>query len=456
MKLYLVLVFFIFFILAGCDKEAFLAQKPTLAMSVPSTQEDLRAMLDHESRLNGHDGNGCTPQLGESGSDNIYLRDQDYTSIFPLQSQNYYIWAASPYTRLDILDWDFPYRNVLTVNTVLDVLDRSDFKNTLEGRVLRGEALFHRAHMFFQLASVFAPIYYQGSNANSRGIPLRLSAGVSEQLRYATVEEVYEHVERELLEAVDLLPDRPLIKTRPSKSAVYALLSRLYLYLGHYQDALNFAELCLDIDDTLIDYNEVNATVAFPFSSTGNHNNPEVIFASNMISSNSQSFPTRQLYARVDSLLYKSYADNDLRKVVFFLNANPGHRFKGSYSGDTRYFAGLATDEVYLNKAEALIRLGDVTKGLSTIDEVLKSRWRVGAAYVPVMAVNEEQAIDLVMQERRKELLFRGVRWLDLKRMMAEGKPVEIVRVVNGEKFTLGNGDPRWVWPIPPNVEGFM
>lgn len=440
----------------GCSKSEFLAQKPDLAMEVPSSLEDLRAILDDDNSLNGEDDEGCTPQLGESASDNIYLMDQNYVSNMRPQMQNYYVWKADPYDGVAVLDWIFPYRNILTVNTVLDVLSSNDYADVAQVRVLRGESLFHRAHMLFQLASVFAPIYYQGSNATERGIPLRLSSDINEAIRYSTVQETFAHIEAELLESADLLPESQLIKTRPSRAAAFALLSRLYLYTGNYPGALSYADSCLAIDRTLLDYNTLNASISFPFSSTGSHRHPEVLFSSNMLSGNAQSYPTRQLYARVDSLLYNSFAPGDLRKTVFFLNANPGQRFKGSYAGTSRHFAGLAIDEVYLNKAEAMVRLGDVAQGLAVLDELLRSRWSKGANYVPVPAAGQREAIAVVMQERRKELLFRGIRWMDLKRMIAEGESFVLRRVISGVEHTIGSGDGRWVWPIPPEVECFM
>jgi hypothetical protein len=55
--------------------------------------------------------------------------------------------------------------------------------------------------------------------------------------------------------------------------------------------------------------------------------------------------------------------------------------------------------------------------------------------------------------ERRKELCFRGLRWQDLRRLNKEPEYAKtLTRKIDGITYTLPPNDPKYVFPIPPNV----
>src|SRR5690606_4191058 len=138
----------------------------------PTTLTHFQALLDRDAYLNGSDGQGVTPQLGESGADNFYLLDADFNAKLRPQMQNYYTWAAQPYAGVEVLDWLYPYRAILVTNTLLNHLDQISAA-TSDLNYLKAQALFHRAHLFYQLAQVFAPPYRKGSANDEKSIPLR-------------------------------------------------------------------------------------------------------------------------------------------------------------------------------------------------------------------------------------------------------------------------------------------
>ena len=70
------------------------------------------------------------------------------------------------------------------------------------------------------------------------------------------------------------------------------------------------------------------------------------------------------------------------------------------------------------------------------------------------MASAASMTIDTIRKERRKELLFRGLRWIDIKRLNKEGAGINITRLVNGLVYTLEPGDPRFALPLPADVIG--
>lgn len=217
--------------LGGCSKDEFLNERPHKSILTPKTLDDFQAVLDMDGVMNGLDGQGLTPQLGESGADNFYLLDASYNTDLRPQMQNYYTWKTTPYAGLGVLDWEYPYKAILYANLVLDELNETleTEDNAFKINSMKGQAFYHRAHMYYQLAQVFAPPYDINGNNEDIGLPLRLIADINEKLNRATVKSTYEQIFDDLSKALPLLGTDNIYKHRPSKQAAYGLFSRIYL-----------------------------------------------------------------------------------------------------------------------------------------------------------------------------------------------------------------------------------
>jgi hypothetical protein len=79
-------------------------------------------------------------------------------------------------------------------------------------------------------------------------------------------------------------------------------------------------------------------------------------------------------------------------------------------------------------------------------------RWSNNGSWAPFTASNSTEALNLILEERRKELVFRGLRWTDLRRLNKQGYNITLKRVLDGKTHILSPGDDRWVFPIPPDV----
>jgi len=200
----------------------------------------------------------------------------------------------------------------------------------------------------------------------------------------------------------------------------------------------------------LLDYNEVNTSLSFPFAFDGRgQGNREIIFFSQVtvsILANSR--------LNIDSLLYDSYGESDLRKQAFFFDTGGRNVFKGSYSGTASLkFTGLTTAELLLVRAECNARLGKIEDAVADLNLLLSNRIS-SAHFEPVdNDISPNELLELVLSERRKELIYRGRRWQDLRRFGKEpslAKPLK--RVLDGTEYHLPIGSRKWVWPIPPDV----
>jgi len=89
------------------------------------------------------------------------------------------------------------------------------------------------------------------------------------------------------------------------------------------------------------------------------------------------------------------------------------------------------------------------------LNTLLQNRWRAGV-FTPVTATDADDALGKILAERRKELLFRGLRWTDLRRLNKEPRrALTLTRTVNGQVYTLLPNDVRYVYAIPSNVLSF-
>ncbi len=445
-------------LLIGCSKSEFLSENPNRSQIVPTSLDDFQAILDRDIEMNGvgSTARGPVPGIGEAASDSYYVTDADFNGMLQPQIQNYYLWAAKPYVGDVVYDWDYPYLVVFSANVVLKGLDNISFTsvNSRQYNTVKGQALFHRAHAYFQLAQIFAPPYHKENVTGKWGLPLRLEADLNEPINRATLQETYNLILSDLSTAKDLLTADVQVKTRPSKPAAFALLARTYLIMQEYESAYTYADSCLQLTGNLLDYNEVNAELPYPFVG-GSQEHSEVIFSCNMISRPLMSYPFRPTFARVDSVLYSSYDEFDLRKKVFFNQEENGVSFKGSYDGREYNFAGLASDEIYLVRAEAAARLGKTEQALTDLNRLMVSRWKKSVVFQPYTANSPEEALDHVLEERKKELLFRGLRWSDLRRLNLEGFQIILERRIGNQIYQLIPNDLRYVYPIPNEVIAF-
>lgn len=437
-------------ICTSCNKTEFLNDKPDASMTVPTTLEHYQALMDSDVAMNGAGGfMPLYPAMLEVGTDNVWFPDGRYLNNIDEHIRGVYRWDMDPYPALDVKDWNRPYLVVLHCNLVLEGLQEieKNEENKIQWELIQGMALYHRSHAFAMLASVFSPAYEKAKSNQLRGIPLRMSADVNERLSFSTLEETYRRIIDDLEQAIDLLPVEVLHKTRPSKRACWALLARMYLWMGDFEQSNKYADLCLKTNDSLLDYNEYSTTTNYPFQRF----NKEVIFNCTMMLLSTQ--------IRLDTNLYKSYDQDDLRRVLFFKaqSAGDGYRFYGNYEGTGYFFAGLANDELYLTRAETYVRLGQEDMALMDLNKLLKSRWRtVGgvSTYVPYTELGAQKLLEIILKERRKQLVWRGLRWPDLKRLNLEPEhAVVLQRIANGETFELQPNSPRYVYPVPDPVQ---
>lgn len=429
----------------SCKKD-WLDIRSNKALVVPTTIDDLQAVVDNTVELNK------APAVGEISADNYYLTYQRWQALTAQDQQRAYIWAKDDvYGSATVTDWYYPYKSVLYANIALEGAEKivpSD-KERSNWNNLKGSALFFRSFAFYHLIQIYCNQYDPSTAETDLGIPLRLQSDIEQITQRSTLKASYEKVISDLNEAAALLPDVPSVRTRPSKASAFGLLSRVYLSMGNYTEALKAVDRSLGYYGTLINYNTLNPATAFPFTRL----NSEVIFDAFILSSTI----LRETNAIIDPALYDSYVADDLRKQLFFNTAATGTiNFGGSYTGastaDGFLFGGIATDELYLTRAECYARTGNTDLAMADLNLLLRNRYKQGT-FVDLSAAGELEALTLILTERRKELLFRGLRFIDLKRLNKDPRfAITLRRELNNQVYELPPNDLRYTLPIPYSI----
>ncbi|MBS1527424.1 MAG: RagB/SusD family nutrient uptake outer membrane protein [Bacteroidetes bacterium] len=425
--------------ISSCKKSQFLDIKPSSNIVEPQSAGDFEELLDNTTVMNY---TGGLAQLASDDYETTYANWQTVSNT----ERNSYTWAVDIYQGdVGILDWNSLYQEVFYANVVLD--GTQSMAESPARDYIRGWALFDRAYAFYDLTRNFCKSYDKSTANSDLGIPLRLSPDIDYLVKRSTLQQSYNQIFADLTTALPLLPAiRPSANlNRPSQIAAYALLARIYLSMRDYASAETNADKALALYSTLIDYNTVSQTSSTPFSKT----NDELIYNSSQVVAYSDFTGSSFALSTISQSVISLYDNNDLRLATYFKKSGTTYTKKRGYYGTGLYpFTGLATDELYLIKAECLARDGNTDEAMTWLNNLLIKRFRSGT-FVPLTAANSTEALSLILTERRKELIWRGLRWHDLKRLNLEGANITLSRSLNGVNYTIPPNDPRYVFPIP-------
>jgi len=343
----------------------------------------------------------------------------------------YYTWqqlVGMDYTgtslREEDNDWKMIYKHINIANMVIAAIDNQYAKNNkeeLEKKRIKGEAFFLRGAYYFTLANIYGKPYKSTTAATDLAVPIKLTEFVEDKtFNRNTVQEVYEQVISDLLQAETLL-DGTTRKSyyRANKTAAELLLSRVYLYMQDNDRAIEYANKVINSNaNKLQDLNTMDGSTFFL-----NPNLSEVIFT--MGNGGVRSSITNNLADfGISDYLWGLYNDNDLRKTYYVkwdaTEKRPEY-VKGGGIADLKKTSLSANflfraSEAYLNLAEAAAYKGQTSVAQNALNTLRKARIKT-SQYVDVIATGND-LIDQIRDERERELCLEGFRWFDLRRYM--------------------------------------
>ncbi|QEC40270.1 RagB/SusD family nutrient uptake outer membrane protein [Pseudobacter ginsenosidimutans] len=450
-------------LLGGCGKE-FLDVKQLKSLQVPNTIADFQAIVDYDFNFQG---GYSAHTLGANGADEFIITEAMWNSLATGTSmylRDIYTWAKD----INMLqyesntDWGRSYVLIFYANQALSGIasitpaasEQAAWNN------VKGQALFMRALRYYHLAQQFA-FPYSKSGDSPYGLPLRLEPDVTLSVKRSSVHATYDQILKDALASVELLPveNRKTNYIRPGRAAAYALIAKICLQMEDYEKAASYADKCLEIQGQLIDFNNLDAynpakTYDYMFAGDYGATNPEMIYYTT--SDTRYGITLNSIFlnrAEFDPSLIALYEPGDIRSKAYFrpyvdFDNYRFPVFKGSYA-TYGYFSGLATDEIYLLRAECKARLNQMDEALEDLNLLRKNRF-LPENYSPLTETDQAALLQIIFNERRRELVFRGVRWEDLRRMNKDPRLAQtLVREISGQRYELPPGDNRYTWPIP-------
>lgn len=352
-------------------------------------------------------------------------------------------------------DWTIAYRTIYICNTVLTGLQSNTEPASVKKDIVKGEALVHRAFTYLMLVNEYAKHYNATTCSTDLGVPMPLKPDINALPSRATVKDVYEQIEKDLLQSLEFLPESSDYSYRPNKIGAYGVLSRMYLFMGNWAKAYEYSNIAYSKSNYIYDFN------TFSWANPANHMSSalngypstsiakkDIVFLKYLRAVGSYS--TAFLFS--DNLV-SQYNNGDLRfefgssTVDYYSNILPKPAILDTKAVYDYNHGGVTTSELLLIRAESQARLNKTQEAMNDLNSLRKNRI-MKASYVDLTATSPAEALDLVLKERRVELAFKGMRLYDIKRLNLEGRNISIK---HGDK-TLAPGDPKFVLPIPSKV----
>ena len=380
-------------------------------------------------------------------SDNLILNQQGR-----LSNKTTFEWRYNANNTWSV--YSYCYRVIYSANLVLANIDKAGTK----ADNLEGEALALRALAHFDALRVHAQFPVRSGAGSTLGLPYMTEPDALVLPARETVESNYTNLINDLTTAASKISEDNG-EGRFNKAAVYALLSRVYLYMGEWQNSVNAANSAISFSNT-----DVASISEFP-SVWKDDSRAGVLFLVRNTELDglsvgvpySQTGPTgTKSEFVVDFDFYNKFSDSDIRKSAYIFTSvfegneyNHVYKYLGRSSGDANVvdMKVLRMAEVYLNKAEALANLGGKdSQALAALDKVRSNR------YDSFVSPNETgtDLMDAIKLERRLELAFEGHRFFDLKRWG------EAVQRSNYGEFADGTGTPAIYQNLPANDYRFQ
>lgn len=380
--------------------------------------------------------------------ENIY--SSEYTESLPYN----FTWQYS--TQMNEYPYQDFYRAIFIANALIaDVMNATEDSDETNEQLL-AEAYALRAYSFFNLVNLYGAPYNPATAATDRTVPLATVIDIEQVYRPSNVAAVYAQILEDIAVAeANMVVEQQLQATlnyRFSKHALAAFKARVMLYMGSWQDAITVAKPLMEAY-TLVDLNGLTDKKSLPWTGTS----PEAILAwerpfgggggdlkgASMLSDKMLALFGDKIDNRRDYIAESWSFDADFNPVELI-----GHVIDRSSSDRS----SIRIAEIYLIAAEASAHLpgglADAKNYLLSLQEKRFVTAAIDAQRAKVEAMDVAALLTEIADERARELLLEGHRWLDLRRTTQP----EIVKQYDGSSFTLRAGDSRYTLPFPQSA----
>lgn len=428
---------------------------------IPQTVNDFGLMLDdYDIYGGGQNKIVMGPTVIAMMDDDVWVSDsEEKLARYQQAGLRAYRWENTIFTMSeDDFNYNDFYHCIYICNYILNNLDGAEEGGAFTKDYVRGAASFHRAYAYFCLVNMYAKHWDAETAETDLGVPLYLGSNINDQVGRATVAEVYDQIFKDLEVAESTLNETESLTTRPTLAAVYGLYARIYLYQGKFEECWQEARKSREITGEPEDYSSFYVyTPGLPDWGIGGMSYMDWEWPDVVIYKGGSAKLSAGDYNLSTELIGLFNKETDLRWQLFVTDYDyyvmtPGsdyYRIAAMYHPNN---PGINVGEMWITEAEALCREGDIDGALFALNTLRKKRY-VAASYTDITERDPETLLNLILEERRRELMFKGMRWFDLKRLNKEPRFAKTVtHELLGETYTLEPNSPHYVLPFPSKV----
>ena len=418
-------------ILAGCDD--FLDIQPT-GKVIPKTGREYRALLTEAYSAIPSDRGKTVFR-----TDELILDNQNTTTEGLNSFLNIWLWLDDESADgTSSFGWRSFYYVSYIANTIIENGETMTEATSTERSQLIGEAYMLRAYMHFVLANLYGEPYTHCDPVTSKAIPLKLNSDVNATLKRNTVEEIYTSILSDINKAKELLNVDTWdegFTYRFNRLSIDAFLAKVYLYMGDWDNAYQYASNVITQHGDLED---LTTSSVLP----SHYKSVEAILSMENI------MPAiYQTEGRINTELLNLYRSGDMRKSKYYrqVTASISTLQKG---GNNEYRCTFRSSEFYLIAAEAALELEDLDNARLHLTTLMKARYHKNIfpkEETKVNNMNQDELHQEIQDERFRELAFEGHRWFDLRRTT---QPV-LTKKYQNSTYTLEQNDSRYTLRIP-------
>lgn len=241
-KFYTVLTIFVF-ILSGCSDD-FLNPKPLSLLTTEAglvNSTSMYAVLSSSTRLIRNqymDGTFAPPMFTEYLFTEVMI-DGTTDKTFPTRDMNRLVipdgvLTDASYNRIGHC-WSHAYEGIKSASIVISNIEQPNYKNAQEKNEVLGTAYFHRAFWYYLLVNRFGDVPWINDQISGPKLDF-----------YSTKRDVIlEQLKKDLEFSIEWVPEK-IARGKISKGACNHLLTKVYLALGEFENAIASSSSVID------------------------------------------------------------------------------------------------------------------------------------------------------------------------------------------------------------------
>lgn len=359
----------------------------------------------------------------------------------------------SPSASIPLTRWRYCYNKLTYANLLIKSAELSSNQDNADVKSARGTGYMFRA------------MIYNGLVQRYGGVPIIRKANNLDVVPRSSEAEVWNFILEDLEVAESCLDNFKSI-AYPSKEAVWVLKSKVYLWMGNYGKAIEYADKVMASPAFKLENDSDGWAKMYVYGTTSK----EIVFAPinirltdfirlyERVNDTDGSYnysPTDDVYANLfnDTALHSgdcrhvaTFSAADPKAIIKFPNGQSGQFVENKDASQSPLICYRLAD-VYLVKAEAQwAKDGNADAALLTLKDFMANRYE--SVNLP-SSLSDAEFEALILDENRREFYCEGHRWFDVKRFGQQHHNADFSTWINTQYTGWGGRDYLIYWPIP-------